>query len=129
MAPLGSTIPAALWGFHRSRITRHSCIHAFLWNKEAGRMQDLGTAPGIANTAALAINDSGVVVGVSTDTTHLSATIWTHGAAEDLNTLIPFNSPLHLLTGSSINSRSQIIGLAVDADGNFHGYKLNPVDE
>jgi probable HAF family extracellular repeat protein len=104
-------------------------FHAFLWSKEAGRMEDLGTAPGVANSSAIAINDSNVAVGISADATHFLATIWRHGVATDLNLLIPPNSPLYLLIACSINASGQIIGLAVDANGNLHGYELNPTEE
>jgi hypothetical protein len=43
----------------------------------------------------------------------------------DLNSLAP-DSPLYLFTACSINSRGEIIGLALDADGNFHGYLATP---
>jgi hypothetical protein len=33
---------------------------------------------------------------------------------------------LYLLLGESINSRSEIIGLAVDGAGKFHGYLAIP---
>lgn len=100
-----------------SPLSDNSTFHAFLWNRETGRTIDLGTVPGVTDSAALAINDNGVVVGVSSDATHLPAAIWKHVTAIDLNTLIPANSPLYLLTVCSINSRGQIIGLAVDGNG------------
>jgi probable HAF family extracellular repeat protein len=112
-----------------SSLADNVTFHAFLWSKEAGRMLDLGTAPGVANSSAIAINDSNVAVGVSTDAAHFLATIWTHGVATDLNSLIPANSPLYLLIACSINANGQIIGLAVDADGNLHGYELNPAED
>lgn len=100
-----------------SPLSDNSTFHVFLWNRETGRTIDLGTVPGVTDSAALAINDNGVVVGVSSDATHLLAAIWKHGTAIDLNTLIPANSPLYLLTVCSINSGGQIIGLAVDGNG------------
>jgi len=45
----------------------------------------------------------------------------------DLNTVIDANpANLYLLEGESINSSGQIIGLAVDSDGNLHGYLATP---
>jgi probable HAF family extracellular repeat protein len=104
-------------------------LHAYLWTKEVGMMLDLGAARGIANSTAIAINDSDEVVGISLDATHFTATLWKHGVAADLNTLIPANSPLYLLAGCSINTGGEIIGLAIDATGAYHGYELIPADE
>jgi len=101
-------------------------FHAFEWSKETGTMKDLGAAPGITNSSAIAINDRGTSVGVSTDATHFAATVWNDGVATDLNTLIPADSSLYLLIGCSINSRGQIIGLAIGNDGQLHGYELDP---
>jgi len=101
-------------------------FHAFEWSKETGTMKDLGAASGITNSAAIAINDRGTSVGVSTDATHFAATVWDHGVATDLNTLVPADSSLYLLIGCSINSRGQIIGLAIGNDGQLHGYELDP---
>jgi probable HAF family extracellular repeat protein len=105
-------------------------FHGFLWTKDAGTMRDLGPIPnstGIANSFAIALNDRDEVVGVSTDLeTQFVATIWRHGVATDLNTPIPANSPLILLSGCWINSRGEIIGLALDATGAYHGYELTP---
>ena len=112
-----------------SSLSDNMTFHAFLWTREAGRMIDLGSVPGVGNSSAIAINDSGVAVGVSSDATHFLAAIWKHGKATDLNTLIPANSPLYLLIACSINSRGQIIGLAVDGSGSLHGYELDPLGE
>lgn len=102
-------------------------FHAFLWTKQSGKMRDLGTASGIQNSAAIALNDQGVVVGVSLDANHFSATIWKNGVAADLNNLIS-SSPLHLMVSCSINAQGQIIGWALDQNGAVHGYLLNPVE-
>lgn len=49
-----------------------------------------------------------------------------NGVMTDLNTLIPANSPLHLLLACSINSSGQIVGLAVTSGGELHGYLATP---
>ena len=61
---------------------------------------------GIANSIAIALNDSDEVIGSSINSTFttLTATIWKHGVPADLNTLIPANSSLYLIFGCSINS-------------------------
>lgn len=108
-------------------------LHGFFWSGEAGGMQDLKpikNSTKITNSFAVGINDSDVVVGASTDfTMQFVATIWKKGVPTDLNTLIPAKSPLYLLSGCSINASGQIIGLAADAKGNFHGYELIPTED
>ncbi len=44
----------------------------------------------------------------------------------DLNTLLPANSPLHLLVAFSINSRGEIAGFGVTNDGEIHAYLASP---
>jgi probable HAF family extracellular repeat protein len=116
-----------------SSLSDDATFHGFFWTKEAGKMQDLGPIPnstGIANSFAIAINDKDVVVGVSTDLKmQFVATIWRHGVATDLNTLIAANSPLVLLSGCWINAKGEIVGLALDASGAYHGYELIPGDQ
>jgi probable HAF family extracellular repeat protein len=102
--------------------------HAFLWTKEIG-MQDLGTLQGDFISAGLGINDEGVVVGVSLDQNfNQRAVIWRSGAIVDLNTLIPSSTSFILQLACSINSRGEIIGLALDTmTGKTHGYLATPV--
>ncbi len=91
-------------------------FHAFLWTKETGRMQDLGTLPGDSLSEALDINDQGQVVGVSYPSTH--AWVWQNGVMTDLNSLVSSGSPLLLLAADGINDRGEITGQAcVIADG------------
>lgn len=80
------------------------------------------------SSSAIAINDSGVVVGGSTDSMNLVATIRKDQKASDLNTLVPENSSLYLLIACSINAKGQIIGLALDGSGNLHGFELDPLN-
>jgi probable HAF family extracellular repeat protein len=101
-------------------------FHAFLWTKATG-MQDLGTLPGDVNSFAIGINDAGDVTGSSLDANfNLRAYLWHNGTMTDLNTLVPANSPLHLLLACSINSSGQIVGLAVTSSGVLHGYLATP---
>ena len=45
----------------------------------------------------------------------------------DLNSLIP-SDRAYCFSACSINSRGEIIGLAFDTQGNFHGYLATPTD-
>ena len=48
----------------------------------------------------------------------------------DLNTLIPADSPLFLLLASQINSRGEIVGLALQTStGQAHGFLATPCDK
>jgi probable HAF family extracellular repeat protein len=90
-------------------------FHAFLWTKEGG-MQDLGTLPGDSISEATGINDQGQIVGVSFPSSH--AFLWHHGLMTDLNTLIPSDSPLYLISTGDINDGGEITGQAcVASDG------------
>jgi len=101
-------------------------FHAFLWARATG-MQDLGTLTGDVNSVAIAINDAGDVVGVSLDANfNLRGFLWQNGTITDLNTMVPANSPLSLITACGINSSGQIIGVAVTSAGEVHGYLLSP---
>jgi probable HAF family extracellular repeat protein len=91
-------------------------------------MRDLGTLAGDVNSAALSINDTGDVVGVSLDANFdLHPYIWQNGVMTNLNSLIPTNSPLSLLLACSINSSGEIAGLAVTSSGELHAYLATPI--
>jgi probable HAF family extracellular repeat protein len=102
-------------------------FHGFLWTRETG-MQDLGTVPGDANSLAIGINDAGQVVGASIDATltNVRAFLRQDGKLIDLNTLVPAGYPLYLFTACKIDAAGEIIGLALDSSGNFHGYLAVP---
>ena len=76
-------------------------------------MQDLGVLPGDVNSAATSINDRAQVIGelgIARAVRMMGnprAFLWENGVMTDLNTLVPGNSPLYLLIGSSINSRGR----------------------
>jgi probable HAF family extracellular repeat protein len=101
-------------------------FHAFLWTKATG-MQDLGTLSGDVASTSTGINDAGLVVGLSLDASfNPRAFLWEKGAMTDLNTLIPADSPLFLMTACSINSRGKISGLGVTSTGDVHAYRATP---
>jgi uncharacterized membrane protein len=115
-----------------SSLSDNVTFNAFLWTRETGKMKALVPLKGIANSIAIALNDSDEVVGSSINSTFttLTATIWKNGVPTDLNTLIPAKSSLYLLFGCSINSRGQILGLATNLTGTvYHAYELTPVGE
>jgi probable HAF family extracellular repeat protein len=91
--------------------------HAFLWRK--GVMTDLGTLDGFSH--ATAINSRGQIVGYfhlndRTDPPFRHPFIWEKGGPMlDLNTLIPANSGLELVTADNINERGEIVGVGVPA--------------
>ena len=109
--------------------TSDGSFHAFFWSPQT-RIQDLGAVPGDTGSAGLAINDNGAIGGVSfpaDPTASPRAFIRPDGGAMvDLNSLIPADSELYLFSVCSINSGGEIIGLAFDAQGNFHGYLATP---
>ena len=105
-----------------------AAFHAFLWSPKTG-MKDLGTLAGDSFSGGSAINDHGVVTGISIDADfNLRAFIWQDGVMADLNSKIPADSGLYLLLACSINSSGEIIGLAADHLGDLHGYLLTPAN-
>jgi probable HAF family extracellular repeat protein len=106
-------------------------VHSFLWTKAKGR-QDLGTlTPAAFLTVAgccRTVNNLDEVVGFSVDPNGMTAFRWKDGHMKDLNTLIPANSPLHLLGAYSINDEGEIAGQAcvMPACSEMHAYRLSP---
>jgi probable HAF family extracellular repeat protein len=109
--------------------TSDGSFHAFYWSPQT-RIQDLGTVEGDIGSVGIAINDNGDTGGVSfpaDPTASPRAFIRPNGGTMvDMNSLIPAGSELYLFSVCSINSRGEIIGLAFDAQGNFHGYLATP---
>jgi len=100
---------------------------AFLYNH--GRMTDLGTLGG-AGSVAGAINDHGVVVGAAATSNNLShAFVDSGGKMTDLNTLVPSNSGLVIVSAQDINDRGQIVAQAIEANSSNRAVQvvlLNP---
>ncbi|HLH37545.1 MAG TPA: hypothetical protein VKX39_00220 [Bryobacteraceae bacterium] len=114
--------------------TSDGSFHAFFWSPET-LIQDVGTISGDVSSIGLAISDLGDVGGVSFPAGSLLAAPTASprafirsdgGKPVDLNSLVTGNTDLYLFTACSINSRGEIIGLALDAQGNFHGYLATP---
>jgi hypothetical protein len=115
-----------------SSLSDNVTFNAFLWTREAGKMKALVPIKGVANSIAIALNDSDVVVGssIGAGLSTLTATIWKNGVPTDMNTLIPANSSLYLIFGCSITSRGRILGLATNLAGTvYHGFELIPAGE
>jgi probable HAF family extracellular repeat protein len=113
-----------------SALPGNTTHHAFLWTGETG-MRDLGTLPGDIVSAGLGINNRGDVIGNSISPPGLPTGnphpfLWQDGVMADLNTLIPADSPLQLLTAFSINDRGQITGIGVTSGGDVHAYLMTP---
>jgi len=95
-------------------------------------MRDRGTLPGDIVSAGLGINNRDEVVGNSVSAPgplmgNPRPFLWRDGVMVDLNTLIPADSPLKLLTASGINDRGQITGSGVTSNGEIHAYLATPI--
>ena len=102
-------------------------FHGFLWSREAGIL-DVGTVGNDVASVALYDNDAGDIVGISFDGDFNARAFLRPdgGKPVDLNSLIPAGSPLFLVDACSINSRGEIIGIAIDTTGEAHGYLATP---
>lgn len=109
-------------------------FHPFLWTPKTG-MHDLGVLPGDFVGAGLGINNLGEIVGASISSPGPSsgnprAYLWRNGVMRDLNTLIPQDSALYLLTAFAINDSGQIAGFGVQmSTGDLHGFLLTPCNQ
>lgn len=99
-----------------SRLAGQISFNAFLWQN--GTMTDLG--PGMAK----GINDSGLVVGQSSEDG--PAVIWQNGVMTDLNTLIPADSGWMLRDATAVNDAGQIVGTGIYKDQGAFGFLLTP---
>jgi probable HAF family extracellular repeat protein len=107
---------------------------AALWQPD-GTLTILGVLPGDHAAFATGINNRGQVVGNNFD----SSFNWSHGfiwqnhVMTDINTLIPMDSNLFVISASNINERGQISGMATviagPHAGDIHAYIATPTDE
>jgi probable HAF family extracellular repeat protein len=110
-----------------SDVANDATTNGFLWTKEKHHMDPLLPVDTDILSVALAVNDKREVTGVSLQASFLPrAVLWHHEVPFDLNTLIPSSSRLFLMTACSVNDSGQIVGLAVDSNGVFHGYLATP---
>jgi probable HAF family extracellular repeat protein len=115
-----------------SVLAGNTTTHAFIWTRETG-MRDLGTLPGDANSAALAINNRGQVVGISYGPHGPfdgsgKPFLWQNGLMSDLSSLVPADSPLAVVFAGAINSRGEIAGFGATEHGELHAFVLTPTD-
>jgi probable HAF family extracellular repeat protein len=78
------------------------------------------------------INDLGHVVGTmraSGAVTPWHAWIYKDGVVTNLNSVKPTGTGLHLAFANAINNAGQITGVAMDAQGRYHGFLLTPCDD
>ena len=107
---------------------------AALW-QPYGTLTSLGILPGDFAAFATGINNRGQVVGNNFDASFnwSHGFIWQNHVMTDLNTLIPANSNLFVISASNINERGQISGMATVITGphagDIHAYLATPTDE
>jgi probable HAF family extracellular repeat protein len=102
-------------------------FHAFLW--EQGHIADLGTLTGDSYSLGIAIDNNGLVLGVSLNASFSPrAVLWRDRIATDLNTLVPEDTALHLESACSINERGEIIGFGAlkNNPNESHAYIAKP---
>jgi probable HAF family extracellular repeat protein len=106
---------------------------AALWQPD-GTLTTHEPLPGDIDAFATGINNRGQVVGNDYDSSFnwSHGFIWQDGVMTDLNTLIPADSNLLVISASNINDRGQISGMATVLTGlhtgNIHAYLATPVD-
>jgi probable HAF family extracellular repeat protein len=110
-------------------------FYAGVWLGGAdGPVTNIGTLPEDFGAFATGLNERGQVVGNSIDSNFNWAHgfIWQDGVMTDLNTLIPADSNLFIISASNINDHGQISGMATVLSGphagDIHAYLLNPAD-
>lgn len=109
-----------------STLSDNATVHTFLWQN--GQMTDLGTLPGDTFSFSGNINDKGQVPIQSCDINfNCRAAIWQDGVMTDMNTLIPPGTPLYLVLAGAVNSRGQVVGGAVDQNGDTVPFLATPV--
>jgi probable HAF family extracellular repeat protein len=109
-----------------AQLTGNTNTHAAIWVSSVA--EDLGRLPGKSQSTALAIADSGEMVGYSSETNGVNAraTLFRRGQAPiDLNTLIAPGSGWVLAVARGINDSGRIVGVGV-TNGVARAFLLTP---
>ncbi|MGA9565636.1 MAG: hypothetical protein WBS19_08950 [Candidatus Korobacteraceae bacterium] len=107
---------------------------AALWQPD-GTLTTHEPLPGDLDAFATGINNRGQVVGNNFDSSFnwSHGFIWQNGVMTDLNTLIPADSNLFVISASNINERGQISGMATVLTGphvgDIHAFLATPTDQ
>jgi probable HAF family extracellular repeat protein len=111
-------------------------FYAAVWQSGAdGAVTSIGVLPGDFAAFATGINNRGQVVGNTFDSNFnwSHGFIWQDGVLTDLNTLIPADSNLFIISASNINEAGQISGMGTVMSGphagDIHAYLLTPTHE
>jgi probable HAF family extracellular repeat protein len=123
LGTLGGTLSEATAINDRAQVVGYAqtavATHPFLWQQ--GTMTDLGVLESGAGEygAALAVNESGEVVGYGVVNAGQAAHgfLWEHGTLRDLGTLGGKDSFAY-----GINDRGQIVGVSSTASGELHAF-------
>src|SRR6266436_6267593 len=116
------------WARRRAH-TQSEATHAFLYT--GGKMTDLGAYN--IDTVGEAINGAGVLVGQTygvdgSGNPFYHAFIYSGGAFQDLNNLIPAGSGWELTDATAINDKGQIAANGYSTTtGKTHAFLLNPM--
>ncbi|HLX83238.1 MAG TPA: DUF3466 family protein [Terriglobales bacterium] len=106
---------------------------AAFWQAD-GTLTTIGILPGDFAAFATGINNRGQVVGNNFDSSFnwSHGFIWQNGVMTDLNSLIPSDSNLFIISASNINDRGQISGMGMVLTGphagNIHAFLATPVN-
>jgi len=111
-------------------------FYAAVWQNGAyGAVTSIGVLPGDFAAFATGINNRGQVVGNTFDSNFnwSHGFIWQDGVLTDLNTLIPADSNLFIISASNVNEAGQISGMGTVMSGphagDIHAYLLTPTHE
>ena len=103
-------------------------LAGFVWTADTGMTELPPVAPDTTSLASK-INESGLIVGASCDSEgNCRGALWNQGTPVDLNTVIPQDSPLHIIFATWVNDVGEIVGAAIDKKtGDVRAFRASPV--